>query len=106
MWSIGVESESSLQSSHPSGDGTMVNPSKAHALNKRARSAAFVLKNWGSKLRDQYREQTPAPDPGEPVWLGKQGPQTITLKGTDVENLISALFRHARELDQFSWPEK
>jgi hypothetical protein len=36
----------------------------------------------------------------------KPNPKTITLKGTDVENLISAFYHHARELEQFTWPEK
>ena len=84
----------------------MVNHPKANALNNRAISAAAALRQWGRKLREQYKAQSPEPNPAASKYLDDPRPEAVSLKGNDVDALIATLTHHARELEQFTWPSK
>ncbi len=89
----------------------MVNPPKAHALNKRARNASFVMTNWAEVLVRALNEQRSPPEivtGRDSIFRRKSGrtPEKIYLRGIDVENMVQQLYDCAREINRFTWPVK
>jgi len=89
----------------------MVGPQTREALNKRARNAYVIMTNCAKILGDALREQTPPPPPPPPSRLPfprgqRQPPETITLRGKEVQRMVEELYRYAEEMKRFTWPVK
>lgn len=85
----------------------MVNPPKAHALNRRAQSASVIMKQCAEILSKALKEQTP---PREQSGLGfltaARVAETIVLKGKYAEKIAQELYLCANEIDKSTWPVK
>lgn len=86
----------------------MVNPQKAEALNKRATGASKAMRQWSKLLFAALKEQTPSRDmgTGSSQFAPDSIPETITLRGLDVDNMAYELRRWANEIDEFAWRPK
>lgn len=83
----------------------MVGPQTREALNKRARSASVVMKEAAAVLQRALDEQRP-PKPARLTFLaGERIPETVTLPGRAIDNMIANLYHWAYEIDRFSWPK-
>jgi len=86
----------------------MVGPQTREALNKRARSAAVVMKRTADTLRKALNDQQ-LPEPTEPrlkYVTNVRIPETVNLPGAEVNNMIITLHHWAAEIDRFTWSDK
>ena len=83
----------------------MVNPSKAHSLNRRALSAIDSLNRCAQLLETALKEQTPLPPAKTRLFVltPRKPPEEIKLKGQVVENIMRELYQHAHRLSERTW---